>query len=90
MDEFEADAKRVAHALVDGPYPAWNDSLLNVVDTKEVDANARMELARLREGNEPLAVNSWCCLPRRAWRSRITERLSNQTNAFPANVAGAD
>jgi hypothetical protein len=54
MDEFDADAKRVAHALVDGPYPAWNDSLLKVVDTKEVDANARLELARLREGNEPL------------------------------------
>jgi len=53
MTEFDKDAKRVARALLEGPYSTWNGSLRKVVDAKDVDAKARLELTGLREGKSP-------------------------------------
>jgi hypothetical protein len=53
MEEFERDVHKVAASLLDGPYPLWNGSLRDAVRTADIDAAARQELKRLREGGSP-------------------------------------
>jgi hypothetical protein len=53
MNEFEADVEPVAHAILEGRYPAWNGTLREAIDTASIDLRAHRECSLLSGGASP-------------------------------------